>query len=145
MQRFVPRIHVHQISGDGIKVRHFVASFPQTSFTAVTAYQNQEVKKCFLFKHIIVFVFSCVVCDECNITVQLKLLHVTYSYLGYRFKKTCLSLSLPMHLNSLRAKILKILNINKRINAKFKTSFIMYMYMARHNDVACSLDRTMQL
>lgn len=60
-------------------------------------------------------------------------------------KKTCLSLSLPMHLNSLRAKILKILNINKRINAKFKTSFIMYMYMARHNDVACSLDRTMQL
>lgn len=27
-----------------------------------------------------------------------------------------------MHLNSLRAKILKILNINKRINAKFKTS-----------------------
>lgn len=116
MQRFVPRIHVHQISGDGIKVRHFVASFPQTSFTAVTAYQNQEVKKNFLFKHIIVFVFSCVVCDECNITVQLKLLHVTYSYLGYRFKKkNCLSLSLPMLLNSLRAKFLKILNEeNKR-------------------------------
>lgn len=31
----------------------------------------------------------------------------------------------------------------KRINAKFKTSC--YMYMARHNDVACTFDRTMQL
>lgn len=50
-----------------------------------------------------------------------------------------------MLLNSLRAKILKILNINKRINAKFKTSFIMYMYMARHNDVTCTLDRSLQL
>lgn len=33
----------------------------------------------------------------------------------------------------------------KRINAKFKTSFIMYMFIARHNDVACTLGRTMQL
>lgn len=45
MQRFVPRLHVHQISADGRTVRHFVTSFPQTSFTAVTAYQNQEITK----------------------------------------------------------------------------------------------------
>ncbi|XP_062597881.1 T-box transcription factor TBX18-like [Saccostrea cucullata] len=45
MQRFVPRLHVHQISHDGVSVRHFMAVFPQTSFTAVTAYQNQEITK----------------------------------------------------------------------------------------------------
>lgn len=48
-----------------------------------------------------------------------------------------------MYLNSLCVKILKILDINKRINVKFKILFIMYMYMVRYNDVVCIFDRIM--
>ena len=43
MQRFLPRVHVERLSIENIPEEHFVTSFPQTSFMAVTAYQNQEV------------------------------------------------------------------------------------------------------
>lgn len=58
-------------------------------------------------------------------------------------KKICFFLLLLMYLNSLCVKILKILNINKRINVKFKILFIMFMYMVRYNDVVCIFGRIM--
>lgn len=55
-------------------------------------------------------------------------------------KKICFFLLLLMYLNSL---CVKILNINKRINVKFKILFIMYMYMVRYNDVVYIFDRSL--
>ncbi|XP_060077792.1 T-box transcription factor TBX20-like [Ylistrum balloti] len=47
MQKFIPRIHVESVMTDHVagefEKQHFVVTFPQTSFIAVTAYQNQEV------------------------------------------------------------------------------------------------------
>lgn len=45
MQRFLPRVHVERLSIENIPEEHFVTSFPQTSFMAVTAYQNQEITR----------------------------------------------------------------------------------------------------
>ncbi|XP_052087918.1 T-box transcription factor TBX18-like [Mytilus californianus] len=45
MQRFLPRVHVERLSTENIPEEHFVTSFPQTSFMAVTAYQNQEITR----------------------------------------------------------------------------------------------------
>ncbi|XP_033741485.1 T-box transcription factor TBX18-like [Pecten maximus] len=48
MQKFIPRIHVESVlmdQTDDPNGKHFVAIFPQTSFIAVTAYQNQEITR----------------------------------------------------------------------------------------------------
>lgn len=48
MQKFIPRIHVESVLTDETEEsenRHFIAIFPQTSFIAVTAYQNQEITR----------------------------------------------------------------------------------------------------
>lgn len=45
MQRFLPRIHVEKLSAAGDPEEHYVTSFLQTSFMAVTAYQNQEITR----------------------------------------------------------------------------------------------------
>ncbi|OWF43000.1 T-box transcription factor TBX15-like [Mizuhopecten yessoensis] len=49
MQKFIPRIHVESVTLDQTpgepEKEHFVAIFPQTSFIAVTAYQNQEITR----------------------------------------------------------------------------------------------------
>ncbi|XP_041354268.1 T-box transcription factor TBX15-like [Gigantopelta aegis] len=45
MQRFQPQIHVEKLETDNSVISHTVVSFPQTTFMAVTAYQNQEITR----------------------------------------------------------------------------------------------------
>ncbi|XP_046346976.1 T-box transcription factor TBX22-like isoform X1 [Haliotis rufescens] len=45
MQKYTPRIHVYLLNPHLEVQAHFVTSFPQTAFMAVTAYQNQEITR----------------------------------------------------------------------------------------------------
>ncbi|XP_046550376.1 T-box transcription factor TBX18-like isoform X2 [Haliotis rubra] len=45
MQRYMPRIHVDILNSNFEVQARYVTSFPQTSFMAVTAYQNQEITR----------------------------------------------------------------------------------------------------
>lgn len=43
MHRYQPRLHVVYLPGEGQSSAHRTFVFPETGFTAVTAYQNHRV------------------------------------------------------------------------------------------------------
>ena len=52
LHKYKPRIHIFQSHSNGqpnVLLKTF--TFPLTSFIAVTAYQNEEVRRCDLFRH----------------------------------------------------------------------------------------------
>lgn len=67
MQKFQPQVVIQEVQNSGVSDgedgEQYVITFPQTSFMAVTAYQNQQVNSCCCCV-VVAVVVLCFVFDE---------------------------------------------------------------------------------